>query len=169
MNRKVLVLSLTLWLNANLGLRVCFAEQPDSVRAHEYVADAVKQMGGEAALRGLKTVRFEAIGHREMVEQSERPEGPYVVEYDHLIVQLRNIEHERWRQTVTLNGGPFPDVTIDTVTADGAAKKAFNHKARPGSLDDLQSAQETLARSLQLQQKRSQSSLKEFCGIPSES
>jgi len=138
MNRRALVLPLVL-LSLNVG-----SAQSDSERAHEYLTEAVKQMGGEAALRALKTVRLEAIGHREMVEQSERPEGPYVVEYDHVIVQLRDLEHQRWKQTVTLNGGPFPDVTIDTVTAEGAAKKAFDHQVRPGSPDDLQSAQETL-------------------------
>jgi hypothetical protein len=145
MNRKALVLSLAfLSLNVSSALTVCFAAQTDSERAHECLTEAVKQMGGETALRALKTVRFEAIGHREMVEQSERPEGPYVVEYDHLIVQLRDLERHHWKQTVTLNGGPFPEVTIDTVTVDESAKRAFDHQVRPGSPDDLQSAQETL-------------------------
>ncbi len=145
LNGKALVLSLVLLsLGVGSALPTCFAAQLDSESACQYLADAVKQMGGEAALRGLKTVRFEAIGHREMVEQSERPEGPYVIEYDHVIVQLRDLEHQRWKQTVTLNGGPFPEVTVDTVAADGLAKKAFDNQFRPGSPDDLQGADETL-------------------------
>ncbi len=143
MNRKA-VLSSLIFLSLALthGL-TCAAAEPNSERAREYLTEAVKQMGGEAALRGLKTVRFEAIGHREMLEQSERPEGPFIVEYDR-ITQLRDLEHQRWSQTVVMRAGPQPEFTLGTVAADGAAKNTFDKQFSPGSLHDLQSAQETL-------------------------
>src|SRR5580692_3144427 len=49
--------------------------------AKDIVRAAITQVGGEDQLRALKNVRFQAIGQRNMLEQSERPEGPYVVEY----------------------------------------------------------------------------------------
>jgi hypothetical protein len=39
---------------------------------------ALDAMGGEQKLRNLETVRFKAIGQRNMLKQSERPEGPYM-------------------------------------------------------------------------------------------
>ena len=111
--------------------------------ARDYLNEAVQQMGGEAALRGLKTVRFEAVGHRNMLEESERPEGPYIVEYDK-ITQLRDLEHERWKQTVVMKVGPQPEFTFTLIAADGAAKTAFGPQFTPGSADDLQRAAESL-------------------------
>jgi hypothetical protein len=119
------------------------ADKQDSLRAHNYVTEAVKQMGGDSALRALKTVRFEAVGHRNELEQSERPEGPYIVEYDR-ITQLRDLDRQRWKQTVIMKVGPQPEYRFVTITADGAAKGNFNAQAIPGSHNDLQSAAETL-------------------------
>ena len=119
------------------------ASQSDSIRAHKYVTDAIEQIGGEAALHDLRTVRFEAVGHRNELEQSERPEGPYILEYDR-ITQLRDLEHQRWKQTVIMKVGPQPEYTFTTTTAGGAAKDRFNTQSFPGSRGDLQIASENL-------------------------
>ena len=111
--------------------------------ARSYVNEAVRQIGGEAELRALKTVKFEAVGHRNMLEESERPEGPYIVEYDR-ITQLRDLEHERWKQTVAMKVGPQPEFQTTIIAADGAAKELFDTNPAPGSRGDLQNAQETL-------------------------
>lgn len=137
MNCKPLVVTLALLLPP------CLSGQSDSARAHNYLNEAVKQMGGEGALRGLKTVRFEAVGHRNMLEESERPEGPYIVEYDR-ITQLRDLEHARWKQTIAMKVAPQPEFTATTVVADGAAKSGFDTQLSPGSGDDLQRAAENL-------------------------
>jgi hypothetical protein len=140
MNSRVLVCTLL----SLLVVPTCFAaDQSDTVRAHNYLTEAVRQMGGEPALRALKTVRFEAVGHRYMLEQSERPEGPYIMEYDR-ITQLRDLEHQRWKQTLIMKVGPQPEYTFVTLTADGAAKAAYGGPLGPGSRDNLQEAAETL-------------------------
>jgi hypothetical protein len=107
------------------------------------MAEAVKQMGGESALRSLKTVSFQAVGHRNELEESERPEGPYIVEYDR-ITQLRDLEHQFWKQTVIMKVGPQPEYTFVTITAKGAAKAAYGGPLGPGSRDNLQEAAESL-------------------------
>lgn len=117
--------------------------QSGPTRAHEYLTDAIREMGGESALQNLKRVRFEAIGHRNMLEESERPEGPYIIEY-HRVTQLRDLEHQRWRQTTAARIGPLPEFTQTVVVADEAAKSAFGPQSSPGSRDDVQSAEESL-------------------------
>jgi hypothetical protein len=119
------------------------AAASDATPARSYVSEAVAQIGGEAALRNLKTVRFEAVGHRNMLEQSERPEGPYIVQYDH-ITQLRDLEHQRWKQTDVMRVGPQPEFTMTTIAAEGATTNSFGPRASAGSNADLQAAQETL-------------------------
>lgn len=49
--------------------------------AQARVRAAIDAMGGEARLRALHAVRIRGIGHRNMLEQSERPEGPWLVSY----------------------------------------------------------------------------------------
>ena len=43
---------------------------------------AIEAQGGETALRRISSVRWEAHGYRNMLEQSERPEGPYIPEFE---------------------------------------------------------------------------------------
>lgn len=50
--------------------------------ARERVLQAAQVMGGEAALRNLQTVRVESLGHRFYLEQSERPDGPWIAGYE---------------------------------------------------------------------------------------
>ncbi len=60
---------------------------------------ALEAQGGEQKLRGIKSVQVEAVGYRNMLEQSERPEGPYIPEFD-TIRQVRDYAGGRYR-TIT--------------------------------------------------------------------
>ncbi len=63
---------------------------------HKYIADALKAMGGEARFQGISDVTYSAVGTRQMVEQSERPSGPYFI--DHFSVrEVRDLNHHRAR------------------------------------------------------------------------
>jgi hypothetical protein len=53
-------------------------------RAVAVVRTAIEAQGGEQALRALRAIQFDAVGCRSMVDQSERPEGPYVTEFDRI-------------------------------------------------------------------------------------
>ena len=68
-----------------------------SAEARSNVSSALAAMGGETQLRALKTISWSAIGHRFMREQSERPLGPWLVDYFQ-IVQLRDLQHRRLRE-----------------------------------------------------------------------
>lgn len=51
-------------------------------RAIALVRSAIEKMGGEEKLRSLQSVQIERIGHSYSIEQSERPEGPWLVNYE---------------------------------------------------------------------------------------
>ena len=73
--------------------------------AHTFGADhkatlllrqAVEAQGGEHALRSLKSAQWEAFGYRNELEESERPEGPYVTEFDTL-TEVHDFAGNRYR------------------------------------------------------------------------
>jgi hypothetical protein len=52
---------------------------PEPARA--LVGRAIDALGGETALKSITSLQIEAIGHDYFIEQSERPEGPFIVRY----------------------------------------------------------------------------------------
>jgi hypothetical protein len=100
-------------------------------------------MGGQENLRTLATVRFSAVGHRNLLEQSERPEGPYIVEYDQ-IFELRDLEQGKWKRTTEMTVMMQPKFKISTTTSGAVAAREINGQTSAGSRGDLQQAEETL-------------------------
>jgi hypothetical protein len=108
------------------------------------VRQAVAAQGGEAALRKLSSVQFDAVGYRDLVEQSERPEGPYVVELDR-IQEVHDLAGHRLRRSLTAQVAPFPDFTDTVVLAgDVAMRGPAGHGFAAGSLE-RDAAAESLA------------------------
>jgi hypothetical protein len=105
--------------------------------------EALRQAGGEDNLRALRSVHFDALGHRNWLEESERPEGPYVVEYDQ-ISEWRDLEHSRWKQNWEFRWALPPIFKGSIVVADGVALRTSNVGSRPGSRQQVQQAEETL-------------------------
>jgi hypothetical protein len=63
-----------------------------------WVRAAAEAMGGEAKLRALKSVKIESIGHKYWLEQSERPEGPWLVDYQQ-VTEVHDLVGKRLQQT----------------------------------------------------------------------
>lgn len=57
------------------------APQASPHTARAAVTRAIDALGGEAALRNIRALEIESIGHTHFVDQSERPEGPFIVTY----------------------------------------------------------------------------------------
>jgi hypothetical protein len=55
--------------------------QPPAGPARAVVMRAVDALGGESALKAIASLEIESIGHNYLIEQSERPEGPFIVNY----------------------------------------------------------------------------------------
>jgi hypothetical protein len=68
--------------------------------AHTYLDASMVAMGGAAKLAGIEAVAYRAVGTRMMVEQSERPTGPYYVDHFSLS-EIRDVANGRTRLTQT--------------------------------------------------------------------
>jgi len=66
--------------------------------SEKLIRAALAAMGGEERIRNVKAVKLEAVGHWNLLEQSERPEGPWIVNYDQ-VTELRDFAGWQIRQS----------------------------------------------------------------------
>jgi len=92
----------------------------------------------------LNGVHFEASAVRNELEQSERPEGPYIVENDQ-VEEWRDLRHSAWKRTAKLHGTMQPEFVMTAVVSEGAASLSYNGQQVPASGEQLQDAAEALA------------------------
>ena len=125
------------------------AQQP---AARDLIHKALDAVGGEERLRGIHAVEIKGIGHRYALEQSERPEGPWLVQYEQ-IDEVRDFDHHRIRDEIdgrgyeTDNWATSAAWTHSAIDVDGGL--AFNitdpqHPA-PGRAREIQRGDESLA------------------------
>lgn len=128
--------------------------QPDGAR--DEIRQAIQAMGGEGVLKSVHGLQFSAIGHRNMLEQSLRPDGPWWQDYIRL-TEIRDFQGKRervsglhrgysspewWLQHDSWDGDPyFPTVVV----AGGAVAKVSAGKFTRFSSSYLQKADEDLA------------------------
>lgn len=114
-------------------------------RAEALVRAAMVKMGGEAKLRSLNSVQIEGIGHTYFIEQSERPEGPWGVDYVQF-TELRDYQRQRLRRTTQQRNMHAPQWTPGTmlIVAEGVAATQRGDKLFPGSATHLAEAEESL-------------------------
>jgi len=126
----------------NLILLACcslsFAAAAQAVRrdARGLIKAAIEAQGGEAKLRAIQNVRIEALGIRSELEQSERPEGPYVTEYQ-TISEIHDHANHRVRRTAQIQVPPLYDTSSAwVVNRDAVARETPNgFAAGPRSLE----------------------------------
>src|ERR1700722_4891049 len=104
---------------------------------------ALEAMGGEQELRNLETVRFKAIGQRNMLEQSERPEGPYIVEYEE-ISEARDFKTNSLRRKI--QGKVLTQTKFETVTTVNGESSTVSYGGQqgPGTPGEVFEADEEL-------------------------
>ncbi|MBF5041699.1 MBL fold metallo-hydrolase [Aggregicoccus sp. 17bor-14] len=122
------------------------AAAPPTPRAP--LEEAARAMGGLERLRALRALRLEGIGHRVLLEQSERPEGPWAVMYEQR-VELRDLAQGRVREETEQRSGAvgLPAWTKGPVSimADGVAAMERGGQRGPAGATQLAEAQERLA------------------------
>ncbi len=113
-------------------------------RAVDLVRQALAAQGGEGSLRALGSVDWDAVGYRNMLEQSERPEGPYIPEFQ-TIHEVHDLKGGRFAQRMTRSVYPaFSGAT--GMTVDGAAAMQTAGERRvAGSSDMVGYARERMA------------------------
>lgn len=114
--------------------------------AREFVKASLAAMGGEEKFRAIKTLSFEAFGHTNMIEQSERPEGPWLVSYEQL-KESRDLENFRLKQAIQSQSSQFstslPGRTL--IVSNEAAAWFINGKFVPAAPAQIQDSGERLA------------------------
>lgn len=74
--------------NVCIGVFVLLSVFNQSVKAQQQLSgvkiieESIARMGGEDQLRSIENLQIEGIGHTYLLEQSERPEGPWIVNYN---------------------------------------------------------------------------------------
>ena len=107
------------------------AQQPAAPDAAATLARAIDAMGGEAALWAIKTIQVEGMGHSYALEQSERPEGPYLVSYQQLS-EIRDHDRARLRRKQEQRNWSVPNwAGAAIVGADGVVAMQFGTQWRP--------------------------------------
>jgi len=100
-------------------------------------------MGGEAALRSLATLRIESVGYRNLLEQSERPEGPWIPQIERT-TELWDTPRGRWQETTVAEAGDMP-FTLRTVVDGDVAVRKFGERFLPSGRATVLEAREWMA------------------------
>ena len=108
------------------------------------VRKSIDAMGGEAALKAVRNVKIDAMGHVYALEQSERPEGPHLVTYQQ-IVEIRDQERQRlWRKQEQRNWSLPNWMGPVVVAADGVVALSFAGRWGPHQPQQLARVREDL-------------------------
>lgn len=102
---------------------------------------AIAAMGGSQALADLYPIRIEAVGHGYALEQSERPEGPWLVAYRQR-EETRDASRRRLVRQIQTRSWSFPAWSPATslVVEDGVAARRAGDRWMPGLPMDVSGA-----------------------------
>jgi hypothetical protein len=121
--------------------------KPSDATARDLVETAVARMGGRAALESLGRVRLEWIGYRNLLEQSERPEGPWIPQIEKT-TELWDTPGGRWDESAELAVAD-EKYSIRTIVAGGVAARRFGEKWSAAGKGEIAAAEEWMADSPQ--------------------
>ncbi len=125
---------------------LCFGMKNESKdEAKILTKKGLEALGGEEKLRSIAALEFEGIGHTYAVEQSERPEGPFIVIYNQ-IKETRDLKNNYLSRTTEMKQGQSPEWSGLTMIVNGdfAAYKR-GEQTFPGRANDAEDARMKLA------------------------
>ncbi len=114
--------------------------------ASDVITKAIAAMGGEATLTGVRAVATEAMGHQWALEQSERPEGPWLSTYQQRS-EVRDVAGNRRMVSVQRRDWSFPSWSpaFTTVVANGIAGRRSGERWFGGAPADVREWEHSLA------------------------
>jgi len=131
-----------MWIACLAVVLAAVAPAPDAA-ARGLVKTAVARMGGEAPLRRLETMRIETVGYRNLLEQSERPEGPWIPQIEKT-TEVWDTPGGRWVET-TAAAAADEEYKLRTIVADGAAARQYGDAWLPAGRAEILAAHEWMA------------------------
>src|SRR5581483_3892633 len=76
--------------------------------ARDLVRASIDAVGGDERLRAIHAIEIKGIGHRYGLEQSERPEGPWLVQYEQ-VDDILDFDRQRFREEIDARGYETPN------------------------------------------------------------
>lgn len=113
-------------------------------KAVELVKKSAEAMGGLEKLQNIKTLQFKSNGHLFMLEESERPAGPWLVVYNQM-TETRDLETGSVRQETIERSPVAVDASVTTIVADGVSARTFGDNFRPFSMSQVEETEESIA------------------------
>jgi hypothetical protein len=105
---------------------------------------ALEAQGGEQKLRSLKSVQWEASGYRNELEQSERPEGPYITDFLS-VSEVHDLAGNRFRNVTDTSVYPFYKSSAVLVVNGKVAMRSVGTQLLAGTPQQVQITQERVA------------------------
>lgn len=117
-----------------------------AINARQFITRSAEAMGGLEKLRALKNLKFTASSHTNLLEQSERPEGPWIVSYSE-ITETHDLQNKRVKQTTSIvqSQQDMFGRGSTLIVADGIAAFEFNGQKYPAGKDQLVDVEERMA------------------------
>jgi hypothetical protein len=105
---------------------------------------ALEAQGGEQKLRSLKSVQWEASGYRNELEESERPEGPYITEFLS-VSEIHDLAGNRFRIVTDTSVYPFYKSSALLVVNGEVAMRSAGTQLLAGTPQQVQITRERVA------------------------
>ena len=120
------------------------AADSDKASATTLLHQALEAQGGEKALRAVRNMQWTFAGYRSEIEQSERPEGPYVTELD-TISETHDYAGNRYRDVTDAKIYPVFQFSHGTVTTADISMRLTDGKKSAGKPEQIRIASERMA------------------------
>ncbi|UWZ82811.1 MBL fold metallo-hydrolase [Occallatibacter riparius] len=121
---------------------VAHPQSPDP--AMTFITAGLNAMGGAQKLHDLAGIHLVASVVRNELEQSERPEGPYILETGQ-VEEWRDFRAAAWKKRSKAHVSMQPEFIVEAVVDEGAASLSYDGHPAPASGQQLQDAAEALA------------------------
>jgi glyoxylase-like metal-dependent hydrolase (beta-lactamase superfamily II) len=131
---------------AVVGAQAAKGTVPAAMPAGARIEQAIAAMGGEDRLVSLRSLTLEAVGHGWALEQSERPEGPWLSIYQQR-TEIRDLAGRRLWSESQRRDWNFPkwSPAFALVVANGVAARTNGQRWAGGTASDVTAWEETLA------------------------
>jgi hypothetical protein len=105
---------------------------------------ALEAQGGEQRLRAVRSVQWEAYGYRNELEESERPEGPYVTDFLY-VTEIDDFQHDRFRASTEAKVYPFYETSSTTIIDGTVGMMVQGGDSSPATPEIVELARERIA------------------------
>jgi hypothetical protein len=122
----------------------CLSHAASDSPAVALLHQALQAQGGEQKLRALKSVQWEASGYRNELEESERPEGPYITDFL-TVSEVHDLAGNRFRNSTDANVYPVYKSSNLLVVDGKVAMRSAGGPFAAATPQQVQTTQERIA------------------------